>query len=70
MGIYSCKNCQKKQPGCHSSCSDYIIEKAFHEAEKEERYEKMLVQRRLDDQQFHSISKHKKYVRKGNGYNV
>ena len=62
--IKCCKDCTKKKIGCHSDCVDYIVEKAFYEAEKAEKYEKMLVQRRFDDQQFHSISKRKKYIGK------
>jgi hypothetical protein len=50
--------------GCHSDCAYYIIEKAFYEAEKAEKYEKMLVQRRLDDQMHKSITKRKKYIGK------
>jgi hypothetical protein len=62
--INCCKDCPKKHPGCHSDCADYIIEKVFHEAEKAERYEKMLIQRRLDDQMIHGLSKYKKYIGK------
>lgn len=32
--INCCKDCQKKIPGCHSTCPDYIIEKAFYEEKK------------------------------------
>lgn len=59
--IKCCKNCPRKQMGCHSDCADYIIEKAFYEAEKAERREKMLVQRRLDDQMHNGITKYRKY---------
>ena len=62
--IKCCKDCHKKYLGCHSECADYIIEKAFHEAEKAEQYEKMLVQRRLDDQMIHGLTKYKKHIGK------
>lgn len=65
MGIIKCcKDCPKKQVGCHSDCADYIIEKAFYGAEKAEQYEKTLVQRRLDDHMYKSITKHKKHIGK------
>lgn len=62
--IKCCYRCPKKQVGCKPTCIDYILEKAFHEVEKAEQYEKMLVQRRLDDQMYHGISKRKKYAGK------
>ena len=33
--IECCINCTKRNPGCHSSCEDYIKEKAEYKAEKE-----------------------------------
>ena len=63
--IKCCKNCPKKQVGCKPTCIDYILEKAFHEVEKAEQYEKMMVQRRLDDQMFRGIAKYRKYAEKG-----
>lgn len=32
---YGCKP-PKRQPGCHATCPDYIIAKAFHMVEQEE----------------------------------
>lgn len=33
-----CRGCvaPKRHPGCHATCVDYMIAKAFHEAEREE----------------------------------
>lgn len=31
MPIYSCKGCEKRAPGCHSKCPDYLTEKAEHD---------------------------------------
>lgn len=30
----------KRHPGCHDTCGDYIVEKAFHNVALEEEYEK------------------------------
>ena len=62
--IKCCKDCTKKKLGCHSDCGDYIVEKAFYKAEKAEQYEKMLIQRRLDDQRHHGYVKYKKHIGK------
>ena len=37
MAIYSCKNCDKRFPGCHASCPAYKAEKEKHEQEKGEK---------------------------------
>lgn len=34
--IYSCKNCQDRQVGCHGTCEKYLAQKALHEQEKAE----------------------------------
>lgn len=39
-----CRDCvaPKRHPGCHDTCGDYIVEKAFHNAEiktEREKYE-------------------------------
>lgn len=36
MAIYCCYGCvaPKRQPGCHSRCTDYINEKAIHDEQK------------------------------------
>lgn len=31
----SCRNCEKRYPGCHSSCYEYQLEKAKEEKRKE-----------------------------------
>ena len=61
--ITCCKDCQKRQVGCHSKCVDYIFEKAAHEERKAEQYKEVLTQRRLDDELYNGISKNKR--RKG-----
>lgn len=40
-----CKDCvpPKRSPGCHSSCVDYMIAKAFHEAKRDEQYQESQV---------------------------
>ena len=34
--ILCCKDCTKRQLGCHSTCSDYIREKEEHDKTKSE----------------------------------
>ena len=31
MTIFSCKGCEKRHPGCHAKCPDYLAEKAEHD---------------------------------------
>lgn len=37
--IWCCKDCvaPKRRPGCHGTCPEYIVQKAEHEKEREER---------------------------------
>jgi hypothetical protein len=66
--IKCCKDCSKKQVGCHSSCADYIIEKAFYEAQREERTEKNLIRYGLYNQRDTVFRKYFKATKKGPGY--
>ena len=68
--IKCCKDCTKKQPGCHSSCSDYMIEKIFYEALREERKKKELIRYGLYDQRDTVFRKYFKAFKKGSGYRV
>lgn len=34
--ITCCRNCDKRYPGCHSQCPEYIEEKANYDAKKAE----------------------------------
>ena len=68
--IKCCKDCIKKQPGCHSSCSDYIIEKAFYEAQREEQTKKNLIRYGLYNQRDTVFRKYFKAFKKGTGYRV
>lgn len=46
-----CHGCKppKRTPGCHSTCADYIIAKAFHEAEQDAiREQKLVAQYTID----------------------
>lgn len=66
--IKCCKDCQKKQVGCHSTCTDYIIEKAFYEAQREEQMEKNLIRYGLYNQRDTVFRKYFKSIKKGSGY--
>lgn len=68
--IKCCKNCTKRNTGCHSTCPDYIIEKAFYEAQREERKEKDLVGYGLYNQRDTVFRKYFKASKKGTGYRV
>jgi len=35
--VAPCMGCEKREPGCHGKCEDYLAFKAAHEAEKAER---------------------------------
>ena len=65
--IKCCKNCQKRNTGCHSSCSDYIIEKVFYEADKAERDKKKQIADGLFNQRDNSIRKYFKSTKNING---
>jgi hypothetical protein len=56
--------------GCHSGCADYIIEKAFYEAQREERTEKNLIRYGLYNQRDTVFRKYFKATKKGSGYRV
>ena len=42
MAIRCCNGCvaPKRYPGCKANCTDYIIDNAFHQAEREEQRKK------------------------------
>jgi hypothetical protein len=31
-----CKDCQKRRPGCHDSCIEYLTAKAVYDSEKQQ----------------------------------
>jgi hypothetical protein len=50
MAIYSCKGCvaPKRHPGCHSSCEEYLKEKAEYERKKAEEEKRRKIEYGLD----------------------
>lgn len=36
MTIFSCKGCERRTPGCHGKCKDYLEEKARYDRLKAE----------------------------------
>lgn len=71
MVIRCCNGCvpPRRTGDCHATCTDYIIEKAFHEAERIEELEKEQARYRISNQQAEHICrqvKHhgRKYVEK------
>lgn len=63
MAIKCCNGClpPKRTGDCHATCPDYIIEKAFHEAERQEELEKYKAKRRISDQRVDIIGKRVKH---------
>lgn len=59
MAIKCCNGCvpPKRTPTCHSTCPDYIIEKAFDEAERQEKLMLYREKRRISDQKADNIRK-------------
>lgn len=50
--ITCCKDCvaPKRRPGCHGTCPEYLVEKAEHDKQRFERYEKESSYRRKRNQ--------------------
>lgn len=48
MAIECCNGCvaPKRYPGCHDHCPEYIKQKAKHDKERIERYQKECISRR------------------------
>lgn len=59
----SCKNCKKRQIGCHASCEDYQNEKQEREALKDKIKKEKEKQRELDYVEIERRRKLKKGVR-------
>lgn len=67
MGIFSCKGCTppKRYPGCHSTCPDYIRDKAEYDKRKEIASKQNRIDQGLTQQKFNAINKANKHKRKG-----
>ena len=52
MAIKCCEHCEppKRNPYCHASCPDYIVEKAFEDADRAIQLENKLRRRGITDQ--------------------
>jgi len=63
VAIKCCNGCvpPRRTPTCHSTCPDYIIEKAFSEAERQEEFEKRQAKFRMADQRVDIMSKRVKH---------
>lgn len=48
MVIKCCRNCQERQGDCHAKCEKYKREKSVHEAERQERLRKILLENEAD----------------------
>ncbi len=66
MAKFTCKGCGNRSPGCHSTCPDYAIDKAFHEAERSEQSKEKEIDGGLTWQTMNSIAKINSKKRKGN----
>ena len=61
-----CYECEKRTPGCHSSCEDYLSYKAKKDEIRDKRHEFQRNNVMLNDVQFHSQKKKGKQVRSYN----
>ena len=59
MAINCCNGCiaPKRHPGCHGHCIDYVIDKAFHDADMEIAKEKKKKESNLNSQTVEGIFK-------------
>lgn len=59
MAINCCNGCvpPKRYPGCKAHCTDYMIDNAFHQAEKAERSKKVAIECGLYQQRYSAITK-------------
>ena len=55
--IKCCKDCERRraEPPCHSTCADYIIEKAFYNAKAAEKRKEYEVAMGAQDQRYDAI---------------
>ena len=69
MSIKCCNGCvpPKRTPTCHSTCPDYIREKAKHEAELEAEFQRRSIRVGLMRQQERGVMKAAKRKRKSKG---
>ncbi len=68
MPIYSCKGCEKRTPGCHSKCPDYLTEKAEHERLKAAADKMRDINIGLREQRSRGVNKATKRRRTGGKY--
>lgn len=66
MAINCCRYCvaPKRHPGCHSHCSEYIVEKAKHDEQKAAEDKRRRIEYGLDSQYASSVRKAHKVCRK------
>lgn len=55
LGIFTCKDCQSRYPGCHDKCEKYQEEKKKYEEAKEQLRQQDAVRKSLDIQRSTSI---------------
>ena len=68
MAEFSCYGCEKRHAGCHATCETYKIEKAAHEARKEEERKQRDIECALTQHAMNTIARHrKKQGKKWNG---
>ena len=66
MAISCCRYCvaPKRHPGCHDRCTEYLEEKAKHDAEKAEADKKRRIEYGLDSQYAKSVIRMARICRK------
>ena len=55
IGIFTCKDCKSRYPGCHSKCAKYQEERKAYEEAKEEKRKQDSLRAGLDHQRNTSI---------------
>lgn len=55
LGIFTCKDCPSRYPGCHDKCERYQAEKKSYEEAKELKRQQDAVRKSLDVQRSTSV---------------
>lgn len=68
MTVYSCMNCEKRHPGCHGKCAEYLEQKARHDAAKAEYDKQRKISNDINSQRSKKVYQAMKDRQKGRKY--
>lgn len=68
MTVYSCMNCDKRYPGCHGKCAEYLEQKAKHDAAKAAYDQKRRIDYAINSQRSKKVYQATKNRQKGKRY--